>query len=82
MKPLTEDVWLAELTRIEHTPVDGMTAREIMDKTGMSLTLVRNALRRGLATGRCVCVGRKPSIRIDGVNSTVPAYKILRKKKP
>lgn len=76
-KDLTFDTWFAELEKLQRRQVDGITVREIMDATGKSAKTVLDAIRRGIAAGRCAYVGRKSTVRVDGVANKSPAYRFI-----
>jgi hypothetical protein len=76
-KDLTMDTWLAEIEKLQRRTVDGVTAREIMDATGKGEKTVLNAIRVGIANGRCVYIGRKPITRVDGTTNQSPAYRFI-----
>lgn len=54
------------------------TVLELAEMTGWGGTSVTRRLRKAMEAGEMECV-RKPFVRIDGVATTVPAYRLRRK---
>ncbi len=54
------------------------TVLELAEMTGMGNTSITRRLRKAIEAGMVECV-RKPWVRIDGVETTVPAYRLRRR---
>jgi len=69
---------VSELRRIENA-IDGMSSREIAEKTGLSITTVQRRLRRLYERG-LVKVSFRRGYDITGKSTLVPVYKIIKKR--
>jgi len=84
MAKITENEWLSELQRLEaaqKSSVDGaLTTRELCNALRMSSQRAQRLIRQLKEEGRIEVVRRK-EMRIDGISTLVPAYRLLPKKR-
>jgi len=53
-----------------------MTVRQLCEMTGRSEVTTTRRIRSLMEAGRVICV-RIPFVRIDGVRTNIPAYKLV-----
>lgn len=79
---ITSDEWLAELDRLAAAAPTrgdpGLTATEISEKTGTTISKVREMIKKGISEGT-IRLGRGYRKRIDGMVHQYPVYMTVKK---
>jgi hypothetical protein len=65
---------LAELERHDAKSVTGITADEMVRATGRTARWVGEQIRRAVADGRMVFVGKREGVGVDGRRKLTPVY--------
>ena len=74
---IRQDQWLAELERLGKKNDAGMTSHEWAASLKINVKLAAQKIRQAMDLG-WVTLGRRSSVRIDGIAITVPVYLIRR----
>ena len=76
----TTDDLIKLLNTIKTPDAAGVTANEVSDELGMSLTTTRKYMKKLIRSGRMKLSGKRYVECIDGVARPVPCYQILKGK--
>jgi hypothetical protein len=75
---ITEAQWLNEMAMLSKKNDEGLTVRELCEKSGHDGRWVCDRLRKLLAEGSVV-LGHKTIFKINGAPYTTPCYRFVKK---